>query len=94
MGYIGKETGSMTWAYVSVKLLHIFIEHLLYAQYQGDLGTQLLSSIPTGFSESLLIISHAFHSPDCPPVIKKQHWVTVDSGMEQAWATDEPKQMQ
>lgn len=74
MGYTGKGMESVTRACVRVKSLQIFIEHLPYAQYQGVLGTQLLSLVPTGFPESV-ITSHAFPSAHCPPVAMMQHWV-------------------
>lgn len=80
----------MTRVYIGAKLLGIFIEHLLYAQYQSIPGTQLLPLVPTGIPERA-VTSPAFHSPRCPPVVMAQYQVTVDCQTEQAWATEGPK---
>lgn len=93
LGYIGKGMEPMTKACVRVKWLQIFIEHLLCAQYQGDLGTQLLSLAPTDFPESV-ITSHAFHRPHCLPVIMEQHWVAVTAEGSKPGPQMNQKQMQ
>lgn len=65
LSYTGKVIESVTRDCVSVTSLQIFIENLLYDQYQGVLCTQLLSLVPTGFPESYNYIP-CFSQPSLP----------------------------